>query len=203
MYMYSRDMKIWCLNNLWCSSLLPPCQQGAFFFHVERMKRLWHDYSSSSSLGNKTWTRCESICLNYLPNGRNSRCHTSFLCRNIGRATRSNKFWCATRIVWSGKNILPNHGIVWKAIERPRRSLSWSWTLYRLGMTSWLEGLAFQIASWALNDSSSFCKVWTWIAWAWITCLLSALWSFFLAFLLELPLVGKAWVEGWGALVFG
>jgi hypothetical protein len=41
-----------------------------------------------------------------------------------GRAKRSSKFWCETRIVWSGKNIFPNHGIVWKAIERPRRSLS-------------------------------------------------------------------------------
>jgi hypothetical protein len=41
------------------------------------------------------------------------------------------------------KNIFPNHGIVWKAVEWPRRSLLWSWTLYTLGMTSWLGRLAF------------------------------------------------------------
>jgi hypothetical protein len=143
MYMYSWDMGIWCLNSLWCSSFLPPHQQGAFFFRVERMKRLWHDCLSSSSPGNRNWTRCESINLNYLPSGRNSGCHTSLLCCDIGRAKRSSKFWCETTIVYTRKNILPNHGIVWEAIERPRRSLSWSWTLYMLGMTSLLGGLAF------------------------------------------------------------
>ncbi len=133
LYFYCLMLKatkfIWCPNSLWCSSLLPPRQQGAFFFHVERTKRLWHDCSSSSSPGNRTWTRCESISLNYLPSGRNSSSHTSFLCRDIGRAERSRKFLCETRVVWSGKNILPNHGIVWKAIERSRRSLVWSWTI--------------------------------------------------------------------------
>ncbi len=44
MYMYSWEMKIWCPRSLWCSSLLPPCQQGAFFFHVDKTKKLWHDY---------------------------------------------------------------------------------------------------------------------------------------------------------------
>jgi len=143
MYMYYWDTGIWCPNSLWCSSLLPPCQQNVFFFRVERTKRLWHDYLSSFSPGNKTWTTCESISLNYLPSGRNSGCHTSLLSRNIGKAKRSSKFWCETRIVWSGKNILPNHGIVWEAIEWLGRSFLWSWTLYRLGMTSWLGGLAF------------------------------------------------------------
>jgi hypothetical protein len=163
-YMYSWDTGVWCHNSLWCSSFLPLRQQGAFFFCVERTKRLWHDCSSSSNPGNRI---CESINLNYSPSGRNFGCHTSLLCRDIGRAKRSNKFWCETRIVCSGKNIFPNHGIEWEAIERPRRSLSWSWTLYRLGMTSWLGGLAFWLASWALNDLSSFYRVWTWIAWAW------------------------------------
>jgi len=143
MYMYSWDTRIWCPNSLWCSNLLPPHQQGVFFFRVEKTKRLWHDYSSSSSPSNRTWTRCESISLNYLLSDRNFGCHTSLLCRDIGRAKRSSKLWCETRIVWNEKNILPNHGIVWEAIERPRRSLSWSWTLYRLGMTNWLGGLAF------------------------------------------------------------
>jgi hypothetical protein len=92
MYMYSWDMKIWCPSNLWCSSLLPPRQQGAFFFHVERMKRLWHDCLNSSSPGNRTWTRCESISLNYLPSGRNFGCHTRFLCHKVRRAERSGKF---------------------------------------------------------------------------------------------------------------
>jgi hypothetical protein len=66
-----------CPSSLWCSSLLPPCQQGAFFFRVEKTKRLWHDCSSSSSLGNRTWTKCKSISLNYLPSGKNFRCHTN------------------------------------------------------------------------------------------------------------------------------
>jgi hypothetical protein len=92
MYMYSWDMRIWCLSNLWCSSLLPLCQQGVFLFRVERTKRLWHDCSSSSSLGNRTWTRCESISLNYLPSAKNSRCHTSLLCHEVGKAKRSNKY---------------------------------------------------------------------------------------------------------------
>jgi len=64
---------------------------------------------------------------------------------------------------------------MWEAVERPRRSLSWSWTLYRLGTISWLGRLAFLLASWALNDLNSFCKVWTWVAWAWSTSLLLAL----------------------------
>jgi hypothetical protein len=146
MYMYSWDMKIWCLGNLWCRSLLPPCQQSAFIFRVKRTKRLWHDYLSSSSPNNRTWTRCKSISLNYLPSGKNFGCHTSFLCREVERAKRSGKFWCETRIMCIGKNILPNHGIVWKAIERPRRSLSWSWTLYMLRMISWLRKLSFFIS---------------------------------------------------------
>ncbi len=179
-------------STLWCSSLLPHCQQGAFFFRVERMKRLWHDFSNSSSPGNKTWTRCESISLNYLPSGRNSRCHTNLLCREVGRVKRSGKFWCEIKIVCIRKNILPNHGIMWEAIERPRKSLPWSWTLYRLGMISWLGIFAFRLVSWALNDSSSFCRVWTWVAWAWSISFLSALCSFVLTLLLELPLVGKA-----------
>jgi hypothetical protein len=127
---------------LWCN-FLPFHQQGAFVFHVERMKRLWHDCSSSFNLGNRTWTRCESINLNYLLSGRNFGCHISLLCREVGRAKRSGKFWCETRIVYTGKNILPNHGIMWEAIERLRKSLPWSWTLYRLGMTNWLGRLAF------------------------------------------------------------
>jgi len=52
MYMYSWDTKSWCLSSLWCSNFLPPCQQGAFFFCVERTKKLWHDYSSSFSPSN-------------------------------------------------------------------------------------------------------------------------------------------------------
>ncbi len=143
MYMYSWDMRLWCPSNLWCSSILPSCQQGEFLFRVERTKRLWHDYSSSSSPGNKTWTRCESINLNYLPSGINSGCHTSLLCHEVKGAKRSSKFWCEIWIVCIKKNILPNHGIVWEAIERPRRSFSWSWTMYRLGMISWMRRLAF------------------------------------------------------------
>jgi hypothetical protein len=92
MYMYSSDTRIWFLGSLWCSSLLPPHQQGAFFFHVERMKRLWHDCLSSSSPGNRTWTRCKSISLNYLHNGRNSRCHISLLCCKVKMTKRSGKF---------------------------------------------------------------------------------------------------------------
>jgi hypothetical protein len=92
MYMYSWDTKIWCLSNLWCSSFLPPCQQRAFFFCVERMKRLWHDCSNSSSPSNRTWTKCKSISLNYLPSGKNFGCHISLLCRDIRRVTRTNKF---------------------------------------------------------------------------------------------------------------
>jgi hypothetical protein len=69
MYMYIWDIKIWCPNSLWCSSFLPLRQQGAFLFRVERTKRLWHHCSSSSSISNRTWTRCESINLNYLLNG--------------------------------------------------------------------------------------------------------------------------------------
>jgi hypothetical protein len=113
------------------------------FFCVERTKILWHDCSSSSSPSNKTWTRCESIGLNYLLSGRNSKCHTSFLCRKVGRAKRSGKFWCETKIMCTRKNIFPNHGIVREAIEWPKRSFPWSWTLYRLGMISWLGRLAF------------------------------------------------------------
>ncbi len=143
MYMYSWDMKIWCPNNLWCSNFLPPYQQGTFFFRVERIKILWHDYSNSSNHGNRTWTKCESINPNYLPNGRNFGYHINLLCHEVGRAKRSNKLWCETIIVCTGKNILPNDGIMWKAIERPRRYLLWFWTLYRLGMTSWLGKLAF------------------------------------------------------------
>jgi len=126
--------------------------------------------------------------------------HVNLLCRKIGREKKSGKFLCESRIVCTGKNILPNHGTVWEAIEWPRRSLSWSWTLYKLGMTSWLGRLAFHISK---LGPRSFCKVWTWIMWAWSTSLLSTLCSFFLAFLLELPLVGKTWMEGWGALSFG
>jgi hypothetical protein len=126
MYMYFWDMRIWCPSSLWCSSLLPHRQQGAFFFHVERMKRLWHDYSSSFSLGNRIWTKCESISLNYLPSGKNFRCHTRLLCREIGKVKRNGKFWCEIRIVCIGNNILPNHGIVWEPIERSKRSFPWS-----------------------------------------------------------------------------
>ncbi len=143
MYMYFWDTRIWCPNSLWCSSLLPPHQQGAFFFRVERTKRLWHDCSNSFSLGNRTWTKCESISLNYLPSGKNFGCHISLLCCKVGRAKRNGKFWFVTRIVCIRKNIFPNHGIMWKAIECPRRSLLWSWILYRLGMTSWLGRLTF------------------------------------------------------------
>jgi hypothetical protein len=76
------------ISTIVCSSLLPPHQQGAFFFHLERSKRLWHDYSTSSSLGNRTWTKCKSIRLNYMPSDRNSQCHTSFLCCEVGRAKK-------------------------------------------------------------------------------------------------------------------
>jgi hypothetical protein len=92
MYMYSWDTRIWCSSNLWFNSLLPPCQQGVFFFHVERTKRLWHDCLSSSSLGNRTWTICKSISLNYVLSGKNFRCHTSLLCHKVGRAKRNGKF---------------------------------------------------------------------------------------------------------------
>jgi hypothetical protein len=109
----------------------------------ERTKKLWHDYSSSSSPGNKTWTKCECINLNYLLSGRNSGCHTNLLCYEVGRGKKNRKFWCEIRIVCTGKNIFLNHGIVWEAIEWPRRSFSWSWTLYRLSMTSWLRRIAF------------------------------------------------------------
>jgi hypothetical protein len=115
MYMYSWDMKIRCPTNLRCSNFFPPYQQGAFFIHVKRTKRLWHDCSSSSSLGNRTWTKCESISLNYLLSGRNFGCHTSFLCGKVGRAKRSGKFWCETIIVCTKKNILPNMA----SCERP------------------------------------------------------------------------------------
>jgi hypothetical protein len=164
MYMYSWDMRIWCPGSLWCNSLLPIRQQGAFFFYVKRTKRLWHDCSSSSSPSNKTWTRCESINLNYVPSGRNSGCHISLLCGEVGREKKSGKFWCGTGIVCTRKNILPNHGIVWEAIKQFRKSLSWSWTLYKLGMNSWLGRLAFWISKlglqwfkfilWSLNLSS-------------------------------------------------
>ncbi len=195
-------MRIWCLSNLWCSSFLPLCQQGAFFFCVEKTKRLRHDCSTSSNHSNWTWTRCESISLNYVPSGKNFGCHTSLLCYKVGRAKGSGKFWCETRLGCIGKNILPNHGIVREAIERPRRFVSWSEPCICWAWLIGWEDLPFKLASWVLNDSSSFCKVWTWRAWAWSSSLLPALCSFFLAFLLELPLVGKAWVEGWNALVF-
>ncbi len=143
MYMYFWDTKIWCPSSLWCSSLLPRCQRGVFFFCVERTKRLWHDCSSSFSPGNRTWTKCESISLNYLPSGRNIGCHNSLLCCKVGKAKKNGKFWCETIIVCIGNNIFPNHGVVWKATERLRRSFSWSWTLYMLGMTTWLGRLAF------------------------------------------------------------
>jgi len=143
MYMYSWDTRIWCPSSLRCSSFLPPRQQGAFFFCVEKTKRLWHDYSSSSSPSNETWTRCESISLNYLHNGKDFRCHISLLCHEVRKTKRSGKFWCETIIVCIWNNIFRNHGIMWEAIKRPRRSLLWSWTLYRLGMTSWLKRLAF------------------------------------------------------------
>jgi hypothetical protein len=143
MYMYSWDMKIWCLSNLWCSILLPPHQQGAYFFRVEKMERLWHDGLNSFSPGNRTWTRCESINLNYLLSGKNFRCHTSLLCHEVGKAKRNGKFWCQTKIVCTGNNILPNHGIVWEAIEQPRRSFPWSCTLYKFFMTKWLGRLTF------------------------------------------------------------
>ncbi len=119
------------------------------------------------------------------------------------KGKKNGKFWCEIKIVCTRKNIFPNHGIMWEAIEQPRRSFPWSWTLYRLGMTNWLGRLIFRLANWAFNDLSSFCRVWTWVTWAWNTSLLSALCSFFLTFLLELPLVGKAWMKGWGALAFG
>jgi hypothetical protein len=121
MYRYSWDMKIWCPNSLWCSNLLSPHQQGAFSFRVERMKRLWHDYSNSFSPGNRTWTRWESISLNYLPSGKYYKCHSTLLW-----AKKTSKFWCDTKIMCIGKNVFPNHGIVWEAIEQPRRSLPWS-----------------------------------------------------------------------------
>jgi hypothetical protein len=66
--------------------------------------------------------KCKSISLNYLPSGKNSRCRSNLLCRKVGRAKRNNKFWCKTRIMCTRKHIFPNHGIVWKAIEWPRRS---------------------------------------------------------------------------------
>jgi hypothetical protein len=141
-----------CIPGTWefdaltaCGVSSPPRQQSAFFFRVERMKRLWHDCSSSSSLGNRTWTKCESIILNYLPSGKNFGCHTNLLCHKVGRVKKSDKLWCEIRIVCTGKNILPNHGIVWEAIKQPKRSLLWSWTLYMLGMTSWLGRLVFFI----------------------------------------------------------
>ncbi len=203
MYMYSWDTIIWYLNNLWYSSFLPSCQQGAFVFYVERTKKLWHDCSSSSSPSNRTWTKCESISLNYLPSGRNSGCHTSFLCRKVGRAKGSGKFWCETKIMCIGKNYSPTMascGRLYNDLGGPSHDLelctSWAW------LASW-EDLPFRLASWAFNDSNSFCRVWTWMAWVWSTFLLSTLCSFFLTFLLELPLVGKTWVEGWGALAFG
>jgi hypothetical protein len=73
----------------------------------------------------------------------NFGCHINFLCHEVGKAKRSGKFWCEIIIVCIGKKILPNHGILWKAIEGPRRSLLWPWTLYMLGMTSWLGRLSF------------------------------------------------------------
>jgi hypothetical protein len=104
--------------------------------------RGWKDCSNSPYTGNRTWTKCESISLNYLPSGRNFGCHTNLLCRKVGRVKKNGKFWCETRIMCTGKNILPNHGVVWEVIEWPTRSLPWSWTLYRLGMTSWWGRLA-------------------------------------------------------------
>jgi hypothetical protein len=153
----------WSMENCvfsWCTCIpgtqefdvLPACgvvvssplaNKVRFSSMFERTKRLWHDCSSSFSPNNRTWTKCESISLNYLLSGRNFGCHISLLYRDIGRVKRSSKFWCETRIVCTRKNIFPNHGIVWEAIEWPRKSLPWSWTLYRLGMTSWLGRLAF------------------------------------------------------------
>ncbi len=49
---------------------------------------------------------------------------------------KNGKFWCDTTIVCIGRDILPNHGIMWEAIEWPRRSFPWSWTLYKFGMTN-------------------------------------------------------------------
>ncbi len=146
----------WSMENCvfsWCTCafgtqefdalVLPPRQQGEFFFCVERRKKLWHDSLSSFSPNKKTWIRCKSINMNYMPSGRKSRCQTSLLCQQVGRAKRSGKFWCETIIMCTRMNILPNHGIMWKAIEWPRRFLSSSWTLYRLGMISWLGKLGF------------------------------------------------------------
>jgi hypothetical protein len=121
----------WLVEN--CVFSLCTCTLGTREFDA---LAAYGDYSNSSSPINKTWSICESISLNYLPSGRNSRCHTSLLCHEIGRAKRSSKFWCEIRIVFTENNILPNHGIMWEAIEWPKRSLSWSWTLYRLGMTN-------------------------------------------------------------------
>ncbi len=74
--------------------------------------------------------------------------------------------------------------------------IGWAW------LASW-EDLLFKLTNWAFNDSSSFCRIWIWAAWACSTSLLLALCFFCLSFFLELPLVGKAWVQGWGALAFG
>ncbi len=70
----------------------PPRQQGAFFFHVDKTKRLWHDCSNFYNLGNKTWTICESISLSYFLSARNSKRHTSLLCHKVKRAKKSIKF---------------------------------------------------------------------------------------------------------------
>jgi hypothetical protein len=99
-------------NNLCYSSLLPPHQQSTSFFHVEQTKRWWQDFSNSFSPGNRTWTTCEFINLNYLPNGKNFGCHTSLLCSEVRKAKKNGKFWCETRIVCIRMNILPNHGII-------------------------------------------------------------------------------------------
>ncbi len=40
------------------------------------------------------------MSLNYLPSGKNSKCHTSLLCHEIGRVKKNSKFWCETRIVY-------------------------------------------------------------------------------------------------------
>jgi hypothetical protein len=45
--------------------------------------------------------------------------------------------------VCTKKNILFNHGTMREGIEQHKRSLPWSLSLYRLGMTSWLGRLTF------------------------------------------------------------
>ncbi len=63
------------------------------------------------------------------------------------------KFWCEIRIMCIGKNILPNHGM---ALGSPSHDLEPFTGWARL--VDW-EDLPFRLASWALNDLSSFCRI--------------------------------------------